>query len=236
MKEREKTNFSEKTSPLMFDHIASQYDKINRIMTFGLDKAWRKAMLCLMPKNVTHWLDAATGTGDQIYFFLKNKFQAQQITGIDLSDGMLEIGLKKLQNFSNVNLLKASITSIPFENNTLCAVTCSFGIRNADPYQDALNEFYRVLKKDGSLIILESSRPENRLLFLGHKLYMKYMLPIYARLLKSNPQAYLYLADTTSKFPCGQDFVNILHKTGFQDVKTYPKAFGSVTIYHAKKG
>jgi demethylmenaquinone methyltransferase / 2-methoxy-6-polyprenyl-1,4-benzoquinol methylase len=235
MKEKEKTNFSEKTSPMMFNLIASQYDKLNRVMTFGLDKAWRKAMLKLMPENINHWLDAATGTGDQIYFFLRKNFKAPFITGIDLSDGMLDIGKKKLKSFPHVTLTKASMTCIPLEEKSCCAVTCSFGIRNADPFEDALKEFHRVLKDQGSLIILESSRPKNALLRLGHKLYMKYMLPIYAKLLKSDPRAYTYLADTTAKFPCGEDFVSILKQIGFKDIKYLTKALGSVTIYYAKK-
>lgn len=235
MKEREKTNFSKKTSPMMFDLIASNYDKLNRVMTFGLDKAWRKAMLKLMPNNVDHWLDAATGTGDQIYFFLKKNFSARQITGIDLSEGMLSIGKAKLKSYKNVELKNASMTSLPFDNNSLCVVTCSFGIRNADPFDAALKEFHRVLKEGGSLIILESSRPLNPVLRLGHKMYMQYMLPLYAKAFNTNPKAYAYLADTTAKFPCGKDFTKILEKLGFEDVKFCPKAFGSVTIYYAKK-
>lgn len=235
MKEKEKTNFSEKTSPMMFDHIASRYDKLNRIMTFGLDKAWRKAMLKLMPSGVNHWLDAATGTGDQIYFFLKKKFKASKITGIDLSNGMLDIGKIKLKSFNNVHLEHASMTSLPFLDKSFCVITCSFGIRNADPFEDALKEFYRVLKDEGSLIILESSRPKNSILRLCHKLYMSYMLPLYAKILGSDPKAYAYLADTTAKFPCGLDFVAILQKVGFQKVSMHPQGLGSVTIYYAKK-
>lgn len=235
MKEKEKTKFSEKTSPMMFNHIAKTYDKLNHVMTLGLDKKWRKAMLSLMPTHVSHWLDAATGTGDQIYFFLKHNFKAKKITGIDLSEGMLEIGQNKLKAFDHVHLQKASITDIPFEDQSLCALTCSFGIRNADPFEKALQEFYRVLKNQGTLIILESSRPKNPLLRLGHRLYMNYMLPIYAKILGSDPKAYAYLAQTTAAFPCGEDFIAILKKIGFQDIKYFPKTFGSVTIYYAKK-
>lgn len=235
MKEREKTNFSKKTSPMMFDLIASSYDKLNRVMTFGLDKAWRKAMLKLMPDNVHHWLDAATGTGDQIYFFLKKKFSACQITGIDLSEGMLSIGKSKLNSYKNVELKNASMTCLPFGDNSFCVVTCSFGIRNADPFDVALKEFHRVLKEEGSLIILESSRPSNPIFRLGHKMYMQYMLPLYAKAFNTNPKAYTYLADTTAEFPCGKDFAKILEKVGFEDVQYYPKALGSVTIYYAKK-
>lgn len=235
MKEKEKTNFSEKTSPMMFNHIAKKYDKLNRVMTLGLDKKWRQAMLSLMPSEVLHWLDAATGTGDQIYFFLKQNFKAEKITGIDLSEGMLEIGKAKLEVFKHVDLKKASMTQLPFDDQSFCVVTCSFGIRNADPFEKALKEFHRVLKPQGTLLILESSKPEAKLLRWGHKLYMKYMLPIYAKILGSDPQAYTYLADTTAKFPCGQDFVTILKNSGFSTIHAYPKTFGSVTIYYAKK-
>jgi demethylmenaquinone methyltransferase/2-methoxy-6-polyprenyl-1,4-benzoquinol methylase len=235
MTENEKTNFSEKNSPAMFDHIAQRYDKLNRVMTFGLDKSWRKSLNAHMPSSIEHWLDAATGTGDQILFSLDNGIKAQSITGIDLSEGMLDIGKQKLQSFKNVSLYKASLTKIPLEPLSCDVVTCSFGIRNVDPFTDSFLEFFRVLKQGGTLLILESSRPTNALLRLGHNFYMKKILPKIAYFMGSDPKAYAYLAETTSRFPCGEDLCSILRKVGFIDVKAIPMALGSVTLYHAKK-
>jgi len=235
MKEKEKTNFSEKTSPEMFDRIARRYDRLNRVMTFGLDKSWRKAISKLMPSPINLWLDAATGTGDQILFSLQNGLKASEIIGIDLSEGMLSLGQSKLTNYPQVSLKKASLTRIPLQNNSCDVVTCSFGIRNVDPFTEGLAEFLRVLKSDGTLLILESSRPQHPLLSFGHRFYMKKILPRIASFLGSDPMAYSYLADTTSRFPCGNDFCHILKKVGFAQVIAIPMAFGSVTLYYAKK-
>lgn len=235
MNAKEKTRFTVKNSPEMFDHIAKRYDKLNRVMTLGMDKKWRKALKKMMPTKVDHWLDAATGTGDQILFSVQHGLEACKITGIDLSDGMLAIGKRKLSAYQNINLHKASLTSIPLSSNSCDVVTCSFGIRNVDPFTEGLVEFLRVLKPGGTMLILESSRPEKKLFRLGHSFYMRYILPKLASFLGSDPEAYTYLANTTSCFPCGQDFCDILKKVGFSDIKAVPMALGAVTVYHAKK-
>lgn len=234
-KENEKIRLSEKKSPQMFDRIALQYDKLNRVMTFCLDKSWRKAMTALMPPHIDLWLDAATGTGDQILFSLKQGLKAKRIKGIDLSEQMLKLGMEKLKHYPHVNLEKASIKTIPLQQNSCDLLTCSFGIRNVDPFTKGLREFNRVLKPGGTLLILESSRPKNPLIRFIHKLYMSQVLPGIASIFCSDPKAYAYLAETTSRFPCGQDFCHILKQCGFSDISYYPQAFGSVTIYYAKK-
>lgn len=235
MNAKEKTKFTVKNSPEMFDHIARKYDKLNRVMTLGMDKRWRQALKRLMPSSIDHWLDAATGTGDQILFSVQNGLNASKITGIDLSEGMLAIGKRKLNNYCQVDLKKASLTQIPLDSNSCDVVTCSFGIRNVDPFTEGLSEFLRVLKPGGTVLILESSRPEKKLFRWGHSFYMQFVLPKLASLMGSDPEAYTYLANTTSCFPCGQDFCNILRKIGFIDIKAFPMALGSVTVYHAKK-
>lgn len=235
MKENAKTSLSKKNSPAMFDRIASGYDKLNRIMTFGMDKSWRKAMSQLLPNSIDHWLDAATGTGDQILFAMQQNVKARKVTGIDLSTKMLKIGQKKLKNFENVFLEHASITEIPFNSENFDVVTCSFGVRNVESLDEALNEFFRVLKTNGTLLILESSRPNHKLLNGLHNLYMQNILPFLAKILRSDPKAYSYLADTTSVFPSGESFCNHLKKAGFTGISFKKMAFGSVTLYHAKK-
>jgi demethylmenaquinone methyltransferase/2-methoxy-6-polyprenyl-1,4-benzoquinol methylase len=235
MNAKRSSPLTEKTSPLMFDRIASRYDKLNRVMTFGLDKSWRQKISAFMPTSITHWLDAATGTGDQILFCLNQNLPHQKITGIDLSSNMLDLAKAKLEAFPQVDLKLASITDIPLQDYECDVITCSFGIRNVDPFTDALDEFFRVLKSGGSILILESSRPDNAFIRMGHFLYMKYMLPLLARFFGTEPEAYSYLAKTTSKFPCGEAFCTILKSRGFIEVKGIPMSFGSVTLYHAKK-
>jgi len=235
MKENAKTNFSKSESPKMFDRIAKRYDRLNRVMTLGLDIGWRKAMSRLMPSSIDHWLDAATGTGDQILFSLSQGIKAKKITGIDLSCNMLSIGQKKLKNFENVYLEHGSITSIPFTNSSLDVITCSFGVRNVPSLQEALKEFYRALKPSGTLLILESSTPKNKILNFLHSTYMQKILPLIAVVLRTDPKAYQYLATTTSCFPCGENFLTEMKKAGFKMSAYKSMAFGSVTLYHAKK-
>lgn len=219
----------------MFDRIASGYDRLNRVMTLGMDKSWRKAMSQLLPDSIEHWLDAATGTGDQILFAMQKGTKAKKVTGIDLSTKMLKIGQKKLKNFENVFLEHGSITEIPFNNATFDVITCSFGIRNVETFDEALCEFHRVLQPNGTLLILESSRPKHHLLDRFHTLYMKKVLPLLAKAFKSDPNAYSYLAETTSAFPSGLLFCEHLKKAGFTTLSCKKMAFGSVTLYHAKK-
>ena len=219
----------------MFDRIASRYDQLNRVMTLGLDISWRKKLNALLPSDLNHWVDIATGTGDQIVFFLNQNLKATQITGIDLSENMLSIAKDKLSSFPHVSLQKASMTNLPFETSSICALTCSFGIRNVESFEDALKEFNRVLKPGGVILILESSRPQNKLLQVFHASYMRFVLPVLAKALKTDPDAYSYLAQTTSQFPCGQNFCNHLMDSGFNHVMHKPMALGSVTVYYGKK-
>jgi len=235
MNVKEKTSFSVKNSFQMFDRICHKYDRLNRLISLGLDKKWRRALTEKMPPSIEHWLDGATGTGDQILFSYNKGIQAKKITGIDLSQGMLEIGKIKLSHIPNLELQNGSLTAIPLADASCDLVTCSFGVRNVDPFTQSLAEFYRVLKSGGVLLILESSTPAHPWLAKGHQLYMQWVLPKLAWIMGSDPKAYTYLADTTSKFPCGKAFCQFLSASGFIHVDATPMTWGSVTLYYAQK-
>lgn len=219
---------------LMFDNISGKYDKINRIMTFGIDQSWRrKSLRLLLPHKPKQMLDVATGTGDfaiQAYKML----QPDTIVGIDISQGMLDIGkhkLEQLQLASKIQLLKADSESIPFDDNNFDAITVAYGVRNFENLEKGLSEILRVLKPGGRLVILEATEPQNKIIKFGFDLYAKKMVPFIGRLISGDSRAYDYLQESVAKFPQGVEFIKIFNKVGYTDTKWIPLTFGASSIY-----
>jgi demethylmenaquinone methyltransferase/2-methoxy-6-polyprenyl-1,4-benzoquinol methylase len=219
----------------MFDQISGTYDRINRVMTFGLDQYWRKKMAALLPKHpALTILDCATGTGDQIICLMEGQPSIQQIVGIDLSEEMLRLGRKKLKTKSyghHVTFQQASALELPFADQTFDVVTISFGIRNVTNVSKALTEFRRVLKPAGRVMILEATIPTNPLLRPLHLFYLRYLLPRIGGWLSKKREAYSYLNQTIETFPAGEAFCLLLQKAGFKDVKAIPLTGGVVSLY-----
>jgi len=223
----------------MFDTISSTYDRVNRCMTFGLDKKWRKKASSLLPMGYNlSILDCATGTGDQILSLLQNNPHIAHITGIDLSEEMLKVAKKKLLSRSDNNritLQQASILAIPHADQSFDAITLSFGIRNVTDVSICLRELFRVLKPGGRALILETSLPSSHIMRFGHKLYMQYILPKLGGLLSNHRSSYEYLQQTASSFPCGKAFAALLYEAQFSSVVIHPLCGGVVSIYQADK-
>ncbi len=221
----------------MFDKISATYDLVNRAMTLGIDCYWRRKMNTFLPEGKgLKLLDCATGTGDQILSFLKKKDKIGEAIGIDLAAKMLEIGQKKLKNHSDkVRFVMASGEAIPYVDESFDCVSISFGIRNmVDPLL-CLREMYRVLKKEGKVLVLEGSLPENKNVKKLHLFYLRKILPNIGSLISNNKDAYTYLNQTIETFPCGEDFCNLLKEAGFTSIKAHPLTLGAVTIYVAEK-
>jgi demethylmenaquinone methyltransferase/2-methoxy-6-polyprenyl-1,4-benzoquinol methylase len=223
----------------MFNALSRTYDQTNRWMTLGLDLYWRKKVGSFLPrgKDLT-LLDCATGTADQILSLMRHRSQIKHAIGIDLAEGMLAIGNKKISQtpfHKQINLQKASILDIPFPQDRFDCVTLSFGIRNVTHVSNCLMEIFRVLKPGGKLLILETSIPKNRMLRNLHLWYLRNILPKVGGIISKQKHAYDYLNQTAETFPSGDRFCDLLTEVGFKSVKQHPLSGGVVSIYEAAK-
>lgn len=221
----------------MFDAIATNYDGLNRVISFGIDVSWRKKVLQLVantkPETI---LDIATGTGDLA--ILLTKTDAKEIIGLDISAGMLEIGKQKINEKKldhKITMVLGDSENIPYPDNYFDAITVAFGVRNFENLEKGLAEILRVLKPNGIFVILETSVPTRFPYKQGYAFYTRFILPLIGKLFSKDKVAYKYLSDSANIFPFGEALNNILRKIGFIDVKHLPQTFGVATIYHASK-
>jgi len=221
----------------MFDSISSEYDLLNGIMTFNSHKKWKKNILNiakkLKPKNA---LDIATGTAD-IAINLGSIYDCK-VVGVDISEQMLSVGRKKITKMKldeAIRLETGDAENLNFKDNYFDLVTIGFGVRNFQDLEKGLSECFRVLNEKGTLIILETSVPENRIMKLFYSIFTRTYIPIMARIFSKDKSAYNYLLNSAELFPSGTKFSEILKSVGFSKVQIKPKLFGSSTIYIATK-
>jgi demethylmenaquinone methyltransferase / 2-methoxy-6-polyprenyl-1,4-benzoquinol methylase len=221
----------------MFDNIAYRYDFLNRFLSGGIDIIWRKKMLSeLKPLAPKTMLDVATGTGD-VAIMAARILQPDRITGIDISEGMLEIGRKKITKLllnNKIELLKGDSEAINSADNSFDAVTVAFGVRNFEDLEKGLSEILRVLKPGGKLVILEFSRPVGSFRWL-YNLYMNNLAPFFGKLFCKDKEAYQYLHSSVKAFPEGKTFLHILEQVGFFETTLNRLSLGICTIYCGRK-
>ena len=203
--------------PYDFDKIARTYDRLNRVMTFGLDRRWRRraAREVGSGKRV---LDVACGTGDMVVELVKYDCN---VTGVDISEEMLAIAKRKVENGTVVGDLVepkwkvADAENLPFPNDSFDAVTCAFGVRNFVHLEHGLHEMLRVLKPGGRMVILELATPDSKLLRPFYNFYTKRIIPWLGQRIAGNRDAYTYLPDSIARFPKGDAFLRIIRNSEF---------------------
>ena len=221
------------TITTMFDDIAPHYDQLNHLLSLNIDKRWRKrlsrAITRQRPQSI---LDVATGTADQAIQLAKDHPQAS-ITGIDLSEKMLEIGRKKVAKKKleeRIHLLTGDASALPFDDNSFDAVTVSFGVRNFSNLGQGLQEMLRVIKDQGILAILEFSEPKN-LFRIPYRCYFNHLLPRIGQTVSKNSTAYTYLPASVAAFPNPEEFTRLLEVAGLRNIERQTLSSGIATLY-----
>lgn len=219
----------------MFDQISHRYDFLNHFLSLGIDKLWRrKAVKILRSFNPDTVLDVATGTADFAIAALDSG--AKEIVGIDISEGMLNVGREKVKKYNGrIRLERGDSEHIQFNDQTFDAIIVAFGVRNFEHLQKGLNEMRRVLKPGGHLIVLEFSKPSAFPVKQVYNFYFKYILPFWGNMLSKHKTAYSYLPESVMAFPEGEQFVAELKKAGYSSAENRPLSFGISSIYIAEK-
>ncbi|MGC8502591.1 bifunctional demethylmenaquinone methyltransferase/2-methoxy-6-polyprenyl-1,4-benzoquinol methylase UbiE [Desulfurella sp.] len=215
----------------MFSYISKTYDLLNHILSFNIDKAWRKTAISYIDGN--NVLDIATGTAD-VALAIHKADPTKNVIGADISIGMLNIALKKTKGINNINLICADALNLPFNDNFFDNVIISFGIRNIKNRIQALYEFKRVLKPSGKLLVLEFSKPKNPIINAAYIVYKDYCLPQIAGVF-SNKTAYEYLSKTIRYFPNPVFLSDAMLQVGFKRVNIRMLSFGVACLHIAHK-
>ena len=233
-------NDSEKACQVeqMFDNIAPTYDKLNHRLSWDIDRRWRrKAIDMLASYSPKTMLDIATGTGD-FAILAAQLLHPDQIIGVDISEGMMEIGRKKVETAGLSDIIsftKENCLNLSYQDETFDAVTAAFGIRNFANLDRGLSEMCRVLRKGGHLSIVELTSPVSFPMKQLFHVYSHTVLPAYGQIISKDTSAYLYLTKTIEAFPQGEQMEGILKKAGFSKASFKRLTFGICTMYFATK-
>ena len=219
----------------MFSRIAPRYDLLNRLLSAGIDRRWRRAAVAQMSPAVGgRHLDLATGTADMALEIVRQKGEAARIAGADLSVEMMKIGRGKCLEAgrgSNVFFVRAPGESLPFRDAVFDSACVAFGIRNVVERELALREMCRVVRPGGRIVVLEFSVPEDRILGGLYRFYFTRVLPWIGGMVSSRREAYQYLPDSVLAFPAPEEFGRMMRSAGCASVASRPLTFGIVTLY-----
>lgn len=222
----------------MFDHIAPAYDRLNTLMSLGMHGRWRRraveAVAASAPATI---LDVATGTGD-FAISLAQAVAAARVTGIDLSQGMIDVGRAKIDRAGlgdRIALRQADCLALPFDDGAFDAVTCAFGVRNFERLLDGYREIARVMRPGALLAVIELSRPTNGLVRPFYTLYSGYVIPGMGRLLSADAKAYRYLPQSISAVAQGDDMLALMRQAGLSDTRCRTLTMGVCSLYTARK-
>ncbi|MDT8413279.1 MAG: bifunctional demethylmenaquinone methyltransferase/2-methoxy-6-polyprenyl-1,4-benzoquinol methylase UbiE [Vicingaceae bacterium] len=234
---KEKQETKKEQVATMFNNISHKYDFLNHFLSLGIDILWRKkAVRMLAPHQPKKILDIATGTADFAIEALK--LNPDEIIGIDISEGMLNVGKEKIKKKGVDNIISLELgdsENLRFETAYFDAYTVAFGVRNFENLEKGLTEMLRVLKPNGIGIVLEFSKPRKFPVKQLYNFYFNKILPGIGKMVSKDTAAYTYLPESVYAFPDGEDFVQLLTKIGYKDAKATTLLFGIATIYKASK-
>jgi len=222
----------------MFNNIAKTYDFLNHFLSLGIDIIWRKKAIkelkSLNPKMI---LDVATGTGD--FAFEALSLNPDKIIGVDISQGMLDIAQEKIIKRNESKRFEVRLGDseklLFFDDNTFDAATVSFGVRNFENLDKGLSDINRVLKPGGKLVVLEFSNPKKFPIKQFYNFYSFQILPLFGKLFSNDAKAYTYLPESVKAFPDGNDFLDRMRSSGFNNTKCVVLGFGICSIYTGTK-
>ncbi len=222
----------------MFDSIAPAYDVMNRMMTLGIDKIWRRKAIDMVgqyrPRRV---LDVATGTGD-LAFLIDEKLKPESLLGIDLSEGMLTIARQKAAQRGATDRISFAIEdclSLSLPDDSYDAITVAYGVRNFENLKQGFSEMYRVLSPGGVLCVIELSTPEHFPMRQLYKFYTYTIIPMVGRLVSRDKSAYSYLPRSVAAVAQGEEMLDIFRSVGFKNCRLRRLTFGACTIYLGEK-
>lgn len=234
---KEKSEGKKEQVATMFNNISKKYDFLNHFLSMGIDILWRKkAIRMLKESQPKQMLDIATGTGDFAIEALK--LNPTKVTGVDISEGMLAVGKEKIKKKGLENVISLELgdsENLRFDDNFFDAYTVGFGVRNFENLEKGLSEMLRVLKPNGTAIILEFSKPKAFPIKQIYNFYFNKMLPGIGKLVSKDNAAYTYLPESVDAFPDGEDFTKILKKLGYKNPQITTLMFGIASIYKANK-
>lgn len=235
----------------LFNNIAGEYDKLNHILSLNIDKRWRKKAVRQIAdtQEALKVLDVACGTGDFTIEIARKVAPGSTVTGIDLSEGMLEVARKKCEaeakkhkakkrknrQLAAIDLMQGDCEAMTYEDDTFDRIGVGFGVRNFENLPKGLSEMFRVLKKDGKLVILELSIPSNRIIRWLYKLYFLKILPAVGGWISGNRGAYEYLPASVLQFPAPDKFMQMMTDAGFNEIHHRSFTFGICRMYIGKK-
>ena len=227
LKVSERSKEKERVVERFFDRISGRYDLLNHVLSLGVDVSWRRELVSSVT-DASCVLDLATGTGDVAKMLRE---AGANVFALDISMAMLKIAKRK---GVAPYLVRGSSMTLPFKDGSFSWITVAFGVRNFPDVFLSLKEMWRVLEKGGGVSVLEFSLPRSTFLRVPYMLYFRYILPLVGRIL-SDGEAYKYLPESVIAFPKDREFVAIMEKAGFKDVRFWHLTFGIVTLYVGKK-
>ncbi len=223
----------------MFSTIAPRYDLLNRVLSLGIDRCWRRFAVRQLPKvENARFLDVATGTCDVALEIIKRFPPDTKVVGVDFSEGMLELGKEKVRKAGlqhRIDVRFADVTSLPFEDNIFDASIIAFGIRNVQDYKKGISEMGRVVKSGGRVVILEFTSIQNPFFRVPYRFYITKVLPFIGEIISGKKGAYKYLPSSMLEFPAPEEFKKAIEETGLKDVRYYKLTFGIAAVHVGTK-
>ena len=219
----------------MFSTIAPRYDLLNRILSLGIDRSWRKFAISQLPQaENARFLDVATGTCDVALEIIKRRPSGTKVVGADFSEGMLKLGKQKVIDAGLADRIEvrfADVTALPFDDNIFHGSIIAFGIRNVQDYKKGISEMGRVVESGGKVVVLEFTSVQNRFFMPVYRFYITKVLPFIGEIISGKKGAYKYLPDSMLGFPSPDEFKSAMEETGLTDVKYHKLTFGIAYVH-----